>query len=204
MGNCSNCFVGASQCYGWEPSKEPQKGWSIILGHLFQVLQIAAGKCVCALSLSRVWLFVSPWTVAHQAPLSKEFSRQEYWSGLPLPSPGVLPDPGIELTPPTFPALAGRFFTSAPIGKLGGTKYISLFFQLGICFCSAFFLFYHLPVNLTSKSVVLNQRGLGRGMGRGVCMCMCVCRFCPPTPKRHLAVSRDIFDCHNSGSATGS
>ena len=66
------------------------------------------------------------------------------------------------------------------------------------------FLFYHLPVNLTSKSVVLNQRGLGRGMGRGVCVCVCVCRFCPPTPKRHLAVSRDIFDCHNSGSATGS
>ncbi|KAM7226722.1 hypothetical protein CapIbe_022867, partial [Capra ibex] len=49
-----------------------------------------------------VRLFVTPWTVAHQAPLSMGFPRQEYWSGLPLPVPGDLPDPGIE---PTSPAL---------------------------------------------------------------------------------------------------
>ena len=53
-------------------------------------------------SLSHVRLFVAPWTVAHQAPPSMEFSRQEYWSGLPFPSPGNLPDPGIE---PRSPAL---------------------------------------------------------------------------------------------------
>ena len=47
-------------------------------------------------SLSRVRLFVTPWSIAYKAPLSTEFSRQEYWSGLPLPSPGDLPDPGIE------------------------------------------------------------------------------------------------------------
>ena len=47
-------------------------------------------------SLSRVQLFATPWTVAHQAPLSMGFSRQEYWSGLPFPSPGDLPDPGIK------------------------------------------------------------------------------------------------------------
>ena len=47
-------------------------------------------------SLSRVRLFVTPWTVAYQAPLSTGFSRQEYWSGLPFPSPGDLPDPGIK------------------------------------------------------------------------------------------------------------
>ena len=46
-----------------------------------------------------VWLFVTPWTVAHQAPLSMEFSRQEYWSGLPFPSLGDLPDPGLNLGP---------------------------------------------------------------------------------------------------------
>jgi len=46
--------------------------------------------------LSRVQLFATPWTVAHQAPPSVGFSRQEYWSGLPFPSPGDLPDPGIE------------------------------------------------------------------------------------------------------------
>ena len=48
-------------------------------------------------SLGRVRLFATPWTVAHQAPPSMEFSRQEYWSGLPFPSSGDLPDPGIEL-----------------------------------------------------------------------------------------------------------
>ena len=47
-------------------------------------------------SLSRVRLFVTPWTVAYQAPPPMGFSRQEYWSGLPFPSPGDLPDPGIE------------------------------------------------------------------------------------------------------------
>ena len=50
----------------------------------------------CTSSLSHVQLFVTPWTVARQAPLSMESSRQEYWSGLPFPSPGDLPDPGIE------------------------------------------------------------------------------------------------------------
>ena len=47
-------------------------------------------------SFSRARLFATPWTVAHQAPLSMGFSRQEYWSGLPFPSPGDLPDPGIK------------------------------------------------------------------------------------------------------------
>ena len=51
---------------------------------------------------SHVQLFASLWTVAHQAPLSMEFSRQEYWIGLPIPSPGDFPDPGIE---PRSPAL---------------------------------------------------------------------------------------------------
>ena len=54
---------------------------------------------------SRGWLFATPWTVAHQAPLSMEFSRQEHWSGLPSPSPGDLPNPGIEPRSPSAPAL---------------------------------------------------------------------------------------------------
>ena len=65
-------------------------------------------------SLSRVRLLVTPWTVAHQAPLSMEFPRQEYWSGLPFPSPGDLPNPRVE---PSSPALADGFFTTAPPGK---------------------------------------------------------------------------------------
>ena len=55
-------------------------------------------------SLSSVLLFSTPWTVAHQAPLSMGFSRQEYWSGLPFPSLGDLPDPGIEPRSPAFQA----------------------------------------------------------------------------------------------------
>ena len=64
--------------------------------------------------LSRIQLFATPWTVAYQAPLSVEFSRQEYWSGLPYPSPGDLPDPGIEPRSPTLPA---DILPSEPPGK---------------------------------------------------------------------------------------
>ena len=58
-------------------------------------------------SLNRFRLFATPWTVAHQAPPSMGFSRQEYWSGLPFPSPGDIPDPGIE---PMSPALRADAF----------------------------------------------------------------------------------------------
>ena len=64
---------------------------------------------VKAKSLSRVRLFVTPWTVAYQASQSMEFSRQEYWSGLPFPSPGDLPNPGIEPGSPTLQANALPF-----------------------------------------------------------------------------------------------
>ena len=65
-------------------------------------------------SLSHVRLFVTPWTVAYQAPPSMEFSRQEYWSGLPFPSPEDLPNSGTE---PGFPALQTGALLSEPPGK---------------------------------------------------------------------------------------
>ena len=70
----------------------------------------------CVLKLSCDWLFVTPWAVApqatgYQAPLSMGFSRQEYWSGLPFPILGDLPDPGIKPMSLASPALTGRFFT---------------------------------------------------------------------------------------------
>ena len=65
-------------------------------------------------SLSCVRLFATPWTVAHQAPLSMGFSRREYWSGLPFPSPGDLPNPGIK---PGSPALQADALSSEPPGK---------------------------------------------------------------------------------------
>ena len=71
---------------------------------------IELGACM----LSCVWLFLTLWTVDHQAPLSMEFSRQEYWSGLPFHTPGYLTDPGIELASLVSPALADGFFTTSP------------------------------------------------------------------------------------------
>ena len=73
------------------------------------------------MSLSHVRLFVTPQTVACQAPLFMELSRQEYWSALPFPSPEDLSDPGIELT---SPALEADFFTAEPPGtwRLHGSK----------------------------------------------------------------------------------
>ena len=65
-------------------------------------------------SLSRVRLFATLWAVAHQASPSMGFSRRKYWSGLPFPSPGDLPDPGIE---PRSPALQADALTSEPPGK---------------------------------------------------------------------------------------
>ena len=63
--------------------------------------------------LSNVYLFVIPWTVAHQAPLFMRFSRQEYWGGLPCPPTGDLPNPGIASASIMSPALAGVFFPTS-------------------------------------------------------------------------------------------
>ena len=70
--------------------------------------------------------FVTPWTVAHQAPLSMGFSRQGYGSGLPFPTPGHLPDSEIEWKSPVSPALAGEFFTTEPPGKPSLLVYIKV------------------------------------------------------------------------------
>ena len=76
---------------------------------LTQVLQSLNDQvCACALSrFSHVRIFATPWTIVLQAPLSMGFSRQEYWSGLPFPSPGDLPDPGTGVVSLTPLALAG-------------------------------------------------------------------------------------------------
>ena len=72
----------------------------------------------CMLShFNSVQLFVTLWTVAHLAPLAMGFSRQQYWSGLPCPPPGALPDSGIKATSLMSPALAGGFFNTEPLEK---------------------------------------------------------------------------------------
>ena len=82
---------------------------------------------------SRVQLFVTLWTVAHQAPLSMGFSRQEYCSGLPCPPPGDLPNPGIEPASLMSPALAGGFFTTSATWET--LKYMSIH----MCFVSVLY-----------------------------------------------------------------
>ena len=66
--------------------------------------QLISAKCTHLFSYSLIPTFATPWTAAHQAPLSMGFSRQEYWSGLPCPPPWDLPDPGIEPRSPTWQA----------------------------------------------------------------------------------------------------
>ena len=85
--------------------------------------------CVHALSpFSHVQPFVTLCTAACQAPLSMGFSKQEDWSGFPCPSPGDLPDPGIESASLTSPALAGRFFTTSATWEAPKTLSILTYF----------------------------------------------------------------------------
>ena len=92
-------------------SRDPREG--VFKGSLLDMITINGKLSVP----SHVWLFVTPWTVAHQVPLSMGFSRQEYWRGLLFSSPGDPPYPGIEPGSLASPALAGGFFTTEPPGK---------------------------------------------------------------------------------------
>ena len=78
----------------------------------------APGFYLQACVLSCVQLFATLWTLAHQVPLSIEFSRQGHWSGLPFPSPGDLPDPGVDTPSTVSSALVAGFFTTEPPGQL--------------------------------------------------------------------------------------
>ena len=90
--------------------------------------------------LSRVQLFATLWTVAHQAPPSMGFSRQEYWSGLPFPSPGDLPGPGIK---PRSPALQVDTLTSEPPGKPYLIWYINVKTKIAYNISPCLHLLYH-------------------------------------------------------------
>ena len=80
--------------------------------YIFAIVYI----CIVCL-LCHVWLFVTLWTIAPQYSLSMEFSKQEYWNGLPFSTLGHLPNPGIKLTSLEAPTLASGFFTTGPPGK---------------------------------------------------------------------------------------
>jgi len=79
---------------------------------------VCVHTCVYTQSLIYVRLFVTPYTIACQVPLSMGFSPQDCWSGLPFPPPGGLPDPGVRPVSLAFPALARGFFTPEPLGSM--------------------------------------------------------------------------------------
>ena len=112
-----------------EEKHMPQLGFLIVFSVIYSITFMGSGdgrgkevqerwlekvSQLIVKSLIRVWLFATLYTVAYQAPPSMGFSRQEYWSGLPCPSPGDLPNPGIE---PRSPALEADTLTSEPPGK---------------------------------------------------------------------------------------
>ena len=108
-----------------------QPVWLHPLGHctpfpLSVCVCVCVCVCACTHRLSPVRLFVTPWTIAHQAPLSMGFPRQEYWSGLPFPSSENLPEPGTEMVSLVSPALSGRFFTTVLPGKPKSREGISI------------------------------------------------------------------------------
>ena len=97
-----SCFVDVKQC-------QMSELIYILFGNSMDILKWSEVKL-----LSHVWLFETPWTIAHQASPSMGFSRQEYWRGLSVPSPGYLPDPGIA---PCSYTLRADALTSEPPGK---------------------------------------------------------------------------------------
>ena len=94
----------------------------------FVLLRWYSLMCVCVCSVMSNF-FATPWTVVHQAPLSMGFPRQKYWSGLPFPPPGELPNPGIEPMSPASPALQVSSFTTKPASFLLQMK-MSLFHKI--------------------------------------------------------------------------
>ena len=102
--------------------------WENLSSCSYDLCHIPYVCCACAHLLSCVRLFVTPWTVARQAPLSMGFSRQEYWSGLPCPSPGDFPNPGIKPTSLVSPALAGGFLTTSATWEAPYVRYASVQF----------------------------------------------------------------------------
>ena len=84
---------------------------------------------MCIKSLHSCPTLAIPWTVARQAPLSMEFSRQEYWSGLPFPSPGDLPNPRIKPTSLKSPALTGVFFTTSTPWESPHIEYYTVLYK---------------------------------------------------------------------------
>ena len=108
--------LGTESCEAmvpWVTAWEPCPRWDRVETRSHHHHLITWLRCAVLSHFSHVWLSAAPCTVAHQTPLSVEFSRQEYWSGLSRSPPGDLPDPGIEPSSLRSPVLAVGFFTSS-------------------------------------------------------------------------------------------
>ena len=143
--------------------------------------------------LSHLWLFATPWTVTRQAPLSMGVSKQEYWSGLTFPTPGDLPDPGIEPESLTSPSLVGRSFTTSTTWKARNwarvsyysyewSSYFSLFIPFhfssllpsyprrpvifSVWFCTIRFFFFKEYKHGVSAKISVNRSGICQWSGR--------------------------------------
>ena len=107
---------------------------------------------VALLSPSRVRLFVAPWTVAHQAPPSMGFSRQEYWGGLPFPSPGELPDPGIKPESPVWQCVCVCKYICMCDVYINIYIYIYIYINVNYVYCICMYLcmlcFFHYDVKI--------------------------------------------------------
>ena len=131
-------------------------------GGSFWPVCVCSHVCICAQMLSCVWFFVILWTVAHQAPLSMELPRQEYWSELPFSPPADLSNPGIEFGSLVAPALTGGFFTTEPTGKsiwptfdhmpLPSAREEKPFFKIYFWLCWVFTAMYGLSLVAVSSS----------------------------------------------------
>ena len=123
--------------------------------------------CVCAQLLSRVRLFGSPWTVARQAPLFMEFSRQEYWNSLPFTTPRDRPDPGVEPSSLVSPALAGGFFTTRATweGLMGHTyakNILAIYLKFKFIWVSCIFIHWLWPTLSARTSLAPSKAGASR------------------------------------------
>ena len=122
---------------------------------LFSIVGLLCDMCTCVCQSFRcVRLFATLWTVVHQVPLSMEFSRPEYWSGLPFSSPGALPHPGMV---PGSPSLQGDSLASKPIGKPSGSQTWN---RTAYWSTEEVQVFYQLLTGPTSQSIFLSSKYL--------------------------------------------
>ena len=145
--------------------------------------------------LNHVWLFSTLRTVAHQAPLSTEFSRQEYWNGLPLPPPGDLPHPGIKPLSLTSLALVGGFFTTSTTLEAREMPCLFLFYQ-----ANSYLMLKTLLIHPSSTKSSLPQHSImsehphihhwGYPMATPTLCLACIYYRAPPNPQR-------LFSCQH-------